>query len=60
VLVLVIQRAPLAMTALPLEGEATRLIGDAFLTRFALAFELLAMILLTALVSAIYFARPED
>ena len=42
------------------QAELTRMIGDALLTRFALAFELLAVLLLTALVGAIYFARPED
>jgi NADH:ubiquinone oxidoreductase subunit 6 (subunit J) len=30
------------------------------MTDFALAFELLAVLLLAALIGAIYFARPED
>jgi len=44
----------------PLQGDITRLIGDAILTHSALAFELLAVLLLAALVGAIYFARPEE
>ena len=41
-------------------GDVTRLIGTAFLTQHAFAFELLAVLLVTALIGAIYFARPED
>jgi len=41
-------------------ADQTRLIGDAVLTRFVLAFELLGVLLLTALIGAIYLARPED
>jgi NADH:ubiquinone oxidoreductase subunit 6 (subunit J) len=52
--------ASLAPIRPPLQAELTRLMGDAILTRFALAFELLAVLLLAALVGAIYFARPED
>lgn len=40
--------------------DVTRAIGIAVMTRHALAFELLALLLLSALVGAIYFARPED
>jgi NADH-quinone oxidoreductase subunit J len=56
----VILRAPVAGRRLPLVGDLTRLIGDAVLTHSALAFELLAVLLLSALIGAIYFARPED
>lgn len=41
-------------------GDLTRIVGDRVLTEFALAFELLAVLLVTALIGAIYFARPED
>ena len=52
-------------TALPaakpsFDGDLTRLIGEGVMTHFALPFELLAVLLVTTLVSAIYFARPED
>jgi NADH:ubiquinone oxidoreductase subunit 6 (subunit J) len=30
------------------------------LTRFVMPFELLALLMLAALMSAIYFARPDD
>jgi NADH-quinone oxidoreductase subunit J len=60
VIVMLIGDASLAPIRPPLQAELTRLMGDAILTRFALAFELLAVLLLAALVGAIYFARPED
>lgn len=60
VLVTLIGRTPLEAARPALTGDLTRLIGEAFLSKFALAFELLAVLLLTALVGAIYFARPED
>jgi NADH-quinone oxidoreductase subunit J len=60
IIVLLVGDAALAPIRPPLPADLTRLIGDAILTRFALAFELLAVLLLTALVGAIYFARPED
>jgi NADH:ubiquinone oxidoreductase subunit 6 (subunit J) len=40
--------------------DLTRQIGDTVLTRFVLPFELLALLMLAALMGAIYFARPED
>jgi NADH-quinone oxidoreductase subunit J len=40
--------------------DVTRRIGEALLTRHALTLELLAVLLLVALIGAIYFARPED
>jgi NADH-quinone oxidoreductase subunit J len=59
-LVVLIRRAPSVDLPPPLVGDITKMLGDIILTRFALAFELLALLLLMALVSAIYFARPED
>src|SRR5690606_14961118 len=56
IIVLLVGDAALAPIRPPLQADLTRLIGDAILTRFALAFELLAVLLLTALVGAIYFA----
>ena len=44
----------------PLPADLTRTIGEAVLTRFVLPFELLALLMLAALLGAIYFARPED
>ena len=55
-----IGRAPLAAAAPPMSDDLTRILGTEVLTDFALAFELLAVLLLTALVGAIYFARPEE
>jgi NADH-quinone oxidoreductase subunit J len=56
----VILRAPTTERRLPLTGDVTKLIGDAVLTHSALAFELLGVLLLVALIGAIYFARPEE
>jgi NADH:ubiquinone oxidoreductase subunit 6 (subunit J) len=44
----------------PPSPDLTRALGEAVLTRFVLPFELLAVLLLAALLSALYFARPED
>ena len=44
----------------PLTGDLTRQIGVSLLTRFALPFELLAVLLLVGLLAATYFARPEE
>lgn len=52
------QAPPAVRPDMPL--DLTRLIGDAVMLDFALPFELLAVLLLAALVGAIYFARPED
>jgi NADH-quinone oxidoreductase subunit J len=40
--------------------DLTRLIGETVLTRFVLPFELLAVLMLAALMGAMYFARPEE
>ena len=44
----------------PLAGNLTRAIGESVLTRFVLPFELLALLFFAALLSAIYFARPDE
>jgi len=49
---------PAARPAMP--QDLTQELGLAVLTRFVLPFELLALLLLTALIGATYFARPED
>lgn len=51
---------PLATTRMPMAGDLTQVIGETVLTRFVLPFELLAVLMLAGLMSAIYFARPED
>jgi NADH-quinone oxidoreductase subunit J len=51
---------PLPMAPAPAMGDVTKDIGALLLTRFVLPFELLAVVLLVALVSASYFARPEE
>lgn len=40
--------------------DLTRQIGTTLLTRFALPFELLALLLVVGLLGASYFARPEE
>ena len=55
-----ISRRPLPATPPALPADLTRSLGDAVLTRFVLPFELLALLMLAALMSAIYFARPDD
>ena len=44
----------------PLDPDVTRALGDSLLTEFVLPFELLAVLLLVALLAAISFARPEE
>ena len=44
----------------PMGEDVTRVIGETVLTRFVLPFELLAVLMLAGLMSAIYFARPDD
>ena len=53
-------RRPLALTRAPLTTDLTRDIGDSVLTRFVLPFERLALLMVVGMLSAIYFARPED
>jgi NADH:ubiquinone oxidoreductase subunit 6 (subunit J) len=51
---------PLAVERPPAPDDLTRVLGEAILTRFVLPFELLALLMLAALLSAMYFARPDD
>jgi len=55
-----IMQRPLAAARPPLPADLTRNIGEAVLTRFVMPFELLALLMLAALMGAIYFARPDD
>ena len=48
------------MTPLPQPGDLTRLVGKEVLTTYVLPFELLALLMLAAMLGAIYFARPEE
>lgn len=59
-LVRAIARAQISLQKPELSGDLTRQIGTSLLTRFALPFELLAVLLLVGLLGASYFARPED
>ena len=60
IVVNVVRQAPLTSERLELPTDLTRVLGEVVLTDFALAFELLGVLLLTSLIAAIYFARPED
>ena len=55
-----ISQQPLPTTRQPLTADLTRTIGESILTRFVLPFELLAVLMLAAMLGAVYFARPED
>ena len=59
-LVRAIGSRPLAMTRPPMTGDLTRIIGESVLTTFVLPFELLGVLMLAAMMGAMYFARPED
>ena len=60
ILVSAIGQRPLALEKPALADALTQTIGSAVLTRFVLPFELLAVLMLAALLSAIYLARPEE
>jgi len=60
VIVNTVARRPLPVERPPMAEDLTRIIGDMVLTRFVLPFELLAVLMLAALMGAIYFARPDD
>ena len=51
---------PLATARPAMPGELTGAIGEGVLTRFVLPFELLGVLMVAALLGAIYFARPDD
>ena len=55
-----ILRQSLPITAQPAPADLTRIVGESVLTRFVLPFELLAVLMLAAMLGAVYFARPED
>jgi NADH-quinone oxidoreductase subunit J len=55
-----ISQQPLATTRQPLTTDLTRTLGESVLTRFVLPFELLGVLMLAAMLGAVYFARPED
>lgn len=55
-----IARRPLADARPPAPGDLARLLGETVLTRFVLPFELLALLMLAALLGALYFARPDE
>ena len=55
-----ISRQPLRTAREPLTTDLTRTIGESVLTRFVLPFELLGVLMLAAMLGAVYFARPED
>ncbi|HSG00126.1 MAG TPA: NADH-quinone oxidoreductase subunit J [Vicinamibacterales bacterium] len=59
-LVSTIARSVTAATRPPMPDDLTQELGLAVLTRYVLPFELLAVLLLAALIGATYFARPED
>lgn len=51
---------PLPLAPVPFASDPTYLLGRDLMTRVVLPFELLAVLLLVSLLSASYFARPED
>ena len=55
-----VMQRPLATVRPEMSGDLTRAVGDSILTKFVLPFELLAFLMLAALLGAIYFARPEE
>jgi NADH:ubiquinone oxidoreductase subunit 6 (subunit J) len=59
-LLLFLREAPLRAERPPLPADVTRAIGDMLLTRYVLAFEVLALLFLVGLLGATYLARPED
>jgi len=60
VIVNTLMQRELPSTPLPQLSDITRLMGEQVLTTFVLPFELLALLMLVAMLGAIYFARPED
>ncbi|HET9358207.1 MAG TPA: NADH-quinone oxidoreductase subunit J [Vicinamibacterales bacterium] len=60
VVVNAIGQRPLPAERPPMAADLTRTLGESVLTRFVLPFELLALLMLAAMLGAVYFARPED
>jgi NADH-quinone oxidoreductase subunit J len=55
-----LMRGPLAVTRPPAVADLTRVLGETVLTTFVMPFELLGVLMLVAMLGAIYFARPEE
>jgi NADH-quinone oxidoreductase subunit J len=55
-----VMERPLPITRLPMVDDLTRKVGISVLTGFVLPFELLGLLMLAAMLGAIYFARPEE
>jgi len=60
IIVSTLMQRQLPLTPLPQPSDLTGLLGKQVLTTFVLPFELLALLMLVAMLGAIYFARPED
>ena len=60
IIVSTLMQRQLPSTPLPQPGDLTALVGKQVLTTFVLPFELLALLMLAAMLGAIYFARPEE
>jgi NADH:ubiquinone oxidoreductase subunit 6 (subunit J) len=60
IIVSTLMRRPMPVTPLPDVTDLTRLVGERVLTTYVLPFELLALLMLAAMLGAIYFARPEE
>src|SRR6188508_3179794 len=60
IIVNTLMQRELPSTPLPQLSDMTRLMGEQVLTTYVLPFELLALLMLVAMLGAIYFARPED
>jgi NADH-quinone oxidoreductase subunit J len=50
---------PLPTARPAMTGDLTKALGETVLTTFVLPFELLALLMVAALLAAIYFARPD-
>ena len=55
-----LRRASLPVKRPPLAGALTAALGEALVTRYVMAFELLAVLFVAALLGALYFARTDD
>ena len=60
IIVSTLMQRQLPLTPLPQASDLTVVLGKQVLTTFVLPFELLALLMLVAMLGAIYFARPED
>jgi NADH-quinone oxidoreductase subunit J len=60
IIVNTLTRRSLSTSPLPQPADLTRVVGSEVLTTYVLPFELLALLMLAAMLGAIYFARPEE